>query len=471
MTIARRIAALCSVLVLFSALLGTVAIWSIRHIRERLNAVTEDSLPGVQLIARLDGLQLDLRGATLHHVATPDPKVKSVKDAQAEDLKRQAPVLIKDYQNTIQNPRDQQMFQPIRGLLDAYIRACERVRALSREGKTVEAMAVYDTEGDSSRKRLRIALKEQIDYKKASAAEIAASAESAAELGLVSTGCILALALLSGAILAFYVARGINVILRRSIQQLSQGALELKHAAAQFSSCSQSLAQGSSEQAASIEETSASTAQITAMSQKSMHSLASAAAMMEETDRNTNEANRTLVQMVTSMNEINASSENISKINRVIDEIAFQTNILALNAAVEAARAGEAGLGFAVVADEVRTLAQRSAEAARNTADLIEQSIRKSAEGKLNLDHVAAAIRCLTENTRKVRCLVDEVNVGAHEAATGIQLFSKAVSEIETVTQSTAAAAEENASASEQLHTQAESLNQVVKELHALVST
>jgi methyl-accepting chemotaxis protein len=200
-----------------------------------------------------------------------------------------------------------------------------------------------------------------------------------------------------------------------------------------------------------------------------MHSLASMTSVMEETDRNANEANRTLDRMVTSMTEITASSENISKINRTIDEIAFQTNILALNAAVEAARAGESGMGFAVVADEVRTLAQRSADAARSTAGLIEQSMHNSAEGKRNLDQVASAIQGLSANTRKVRTLVDEVNGGAGQQTQGIQQVSKAISQIGQVTQNAAAAAEESSSASEQLHAQAESLRTIVQELQALV--
>jgi methyl-accepting chemotaxis protein len=469
MTIGRKIAAACGVLVLFSALIGAVAVWSIRQIREQLSSVVEDSLPGVQVIGRLDSLQLDLRGATLHHVATPDPKVKAKEDAQSEALKKQGPGLLKEYEETIHKTRDRELFQGIPELLESYERACEKVRALSREGKSTEAMAVYDTEGTETRNQLKTALNEQIEYKKASANENAKSAESAASLGLLFTGCVLSLSVLCGGILGFYIVRGINNALRLTIQQLGQGAAELKNAAAQVSSASQTLAQGSSEQAASIEETSAATAEITAMSERGMQNLASAAAMMQETDRNATEANLTLDRMVTSMSEITASSQNISKINRVIDGIAFQTNILALNAAVEAARAGESGMGFAVVADEVRTLAQRSAEAARNTAGLIEQSIGKSAEGRQNLDRVATAIQGLTGNTRKVRSLVDEVNTGAKEQTAGIQQISRAVMQIETVTQTTAAAAEESASASEQLHAQAESLNTIVQELEALV--
>lgn len=469
MTIGRKITLACTVLVTFSAMLGTVATLSIHQIRDKLSVVVDDSLPGVYTIGRLDSLQLDLRGATLHHVATPDPKVKAVKDEQAQTLKNLAPGLLKEYQQTIRAPRDQEMFQRIPGFLDAYIRACEKVRALSRENKAAEAMAVYDTEGDSTRKQLRTALKEQIEYKRTAAAGHSKSAQDAASQGLFLTVLILSLALVSGGYLAFSIVRGINAALRQSIEQLASGAEQLSKAAAQVSASSQALAQGASEQAAAIEETSASTQEITASSQRNRKNLDSAAATMEQTERNTNEANLTLDRMVASMNEITSSSENISKINRVIDEIAFQTNILALNAAVEAARAGEAGMGFAVVADEVRTLAQRSAEAAKNTAGLIEQSIGKSAEGKLNLDRVATAIRGLTGNTRAVKALMDDVNSGSHQQAQAIHQISKSISDMEGVTQRTAAAAEQSASTSEELHAEAESLQNAVEQLSVLV--
>jgi methyl-accepting chemotaxis protein len=143
------------------------------------------------------------------------------------------------------------------------------------------------------------------------------------------------------------------------------------------------------------------------------------------------------------MNDINASSDRISKIIKVIDEIAFQTNILALNAAVEAARAGEAGMGFAVVADEVRNLAQRCAQAARDTAGMIEDSIAKSNDGKSKLDLVVTAIDSINESAAKVKHLVDQVSSGSVEQSRAIEQVAGAIVQMEKVTQSTAANAEQ----------------------------
>ena len=173
--------------------------------------------------------------------------------------------------------------------------------------------------------------------------------------------------------------------------------------------------------------------------------------------------------MITSMEEIGASSNKISKIIKVIDEIAFQTNILALNAAVEAARAGEAGMGFAVVAEEVRNLAQRSAQAAKDTASLIEDSILKSGEGSRKLGQVAGSIQAITDGAGKVKTLVDEVEASSKEQAQGIEQISKAIAQMDTVTQQTAANAEESASASEELNAQSQALMAVVDQLQTLV--
>jgi len=261
----------------------------------------------------------------------------------------------------------------------------------------------------------------------------------------------------------------INRALRQITAELAEGSGQVASAAAQVSSSGQALAQGSSEQAASLEETSASSEEITSMTRKNAENSKAASGIVNEAERNVGEANRTLDQMLTSMSEINTSSDKISKIIKVIDEIAFQTNILALNAAVEAARAGEAGMGFAVVADEVKSLAQRSAQAAKDTAALIEESITKSNEGSTKLDHVAKAITSITENAGKIKTLVDEVNLGSQEQARGMEQIAQAISQMEQVTQKTAANAEESASAGEELSAQAETLNDIVGRLGAMV--
>jgi methyl-accepting chemotaxis protein len=167
--------------------------------------------------------------------------------------------------------------------------------------------------------------------------------------------------------------------------------------------------------------------------------------------------------------EIHSQSDRISKIIKVIDGIAFQTNILALNAAVEAARAGEAGLGFAVVADEVRNLAQRCAQAAKDTATLIEESIAKSNDGKQRVDRVAAAIRTITGESAKVKILSDEVNLGSREQSRCIEQMGKAIAQMEAVTGNTAANAEESAAAAKELDAQSETLKDVAQRLTAMV--
>ena len=261
------------------------------------------------------------------------------------------------------------------------------------------------------------------------------------------------------------VARGINHL----IGGLNHGAEQVNAAAGQVAGASQQLAEGTSEQAASIEETSSSLEEMSSMTRRNADHAKQADALMKEANQVVGEANATMGRLTRSMDEIAKASEETSKIIKTIDEIAFQTNLLALNAAVEAARAGEAGAGFAVVADEVRNLAMRAAEAAKNTAELIEGTVKKVGDGNGQVKRTNEAFGKVAESASKVGALVGKIASASSEQAQGINQINTAVTEMDKVVQSTAASAEESASVSEEMNAQAERMKNMVAELVTIV--
>jgi methyl-accepting chemotaxis protein len=282
-------------------------------------------------------------------------------------------------------------------------------------------------------------------------------------------GFVLVVAIVAIAVVSGFVIRAVSGSLRSCAAGMGTGAEQIASAAGQVAAASESLAQQASSQAASLEETSATTGEISSMTKRNAENTRSATELVYLGEKSMGEANKRLEKMVHSMQEINSSSDKISRIIRVIEEIAFQTNILALNAAVEAARAGAAGMGFAVVADEVRNLAQRCSQAAHDTTALIEESITRATGGTADLDLVAKAIGEVAENFGKIKTLVEEVNLSSQEQAKGIEQVTQTMARMNRTTQQTAASAEQSAAAATQMSAQTQSMSDLIVSLRSMV--
>jgi len=257
--------------------------------------------------------------------------------------------------------------------------------------------------------------------------------------------------------------------LKKVIENIKKSAEQVTSATNQIFASSQSLAEGATEQAASLQETSSSLEEMASMARQNADNAQQANALSDEAKKDADNGSGAMGKMNSAINDIQNSSDETAKIIKVIDAIAFQTNLLALNAAVEAARAGEAGKGFAVVAEEVRNLAMRSAEAARNTSGLIDESVKNSKNGVDIAGEVGKVFGSIVESIGHTSGLVGEIAAASQEQARGIEQVNIAVGQMDSVTQTNAANAEESASASEELTAQAKYMNNIVEELSILV--
>ncbi len=244
--------------------------------------------------------------------------------------------------------------------------------------------------------------------------------------------------------------------------QINMATSQVDIGSRQLSEASQSLSLGASEQASSLEELTASVSQVATQTRQNADSAVKASNLAKHTLESVAQGNEKMGQMLNSMKEIGQSSASISKIIQVIDEIAFQTNILALNAAVEAARAGEYGKGFSVVAEEVRSLAARTAQAAKETTELIEASTQKTTAGVHSAEETAHRMAEISENIQQCTSLVENISHFSGEQATAISQIDQGLSQISSVVQTNSATAEESAASSEELSSQVSTLKQMV---------
>jgi methyl-accepting chemotaxis protein len=468
-TIGKRIIfGFATVLVLVVILAVTSAL-SLRSIRKSLVMVTEDSLPGITAIGEIDGLINEIQIDVLRHMLAAKAEDKKALEDGLDAKKQEIQKVMDEYEKTIHLDEDRLNFKKLQEARDNYVKARGPLLELSRAGKTQEMMEYNATTLRPTYKAYMAAcavlVKWNADYGRTGAAQI----EHTVSRANLMVTVLSVVAGVLGAAFAFFIVLGVNRVLSRVAGALDDGADQVASAAGQVSSSSQSLAEGASEQAASLEETSSSLEEMASMTKRNSEN-ASKASELGKCARHAAEKGATDMQaMSAAMSDIKTSSDDIAKIIKTIDEIAFQTNILALNAAVEAARAGEAGMGFAVVADEVRNLAQRSAQAAKETTAKIEGAITKTAQGVDISTKVEQALTDIVTQVRQVDELVAEVAGASKEQTQGITQVNTAVGQMDKVTQSNAANAEETAAAAEELNAQAETMKHSVAELLSLV--
>jgi hypothetical protein len=468
-TIAKRLIVGFGLATTITAGLGAFAGTRLYAVDTWSKRITQDALPGVALIGGIRYHNVMNLALVMEHSASGEKARADAIERQMAEHSAEASKLIQAYEKTIAQPRDRELF-------DLFLKARETNTAVrkqylefTRTHTAKENLDKFDTEMRPAFDAYLKAMNDLVVFNQQSGDTFGNAITATVTSGITWTvvGVLFAIVISGG--IALVIVRGTNTVLRDAVSALRTGAEQVVSAAGQVAGSAQTLSQGATEQAASLEETSASMEEMASMARRNADNTREAAGLMTQVDERVHESNAVLQAMVTSMGAIQESSNKVAKIIKTIDEIAFQTNILALNAAVEAARAGEAGMGFAVVADEVRSLAQRSAQAARDTASLIEESIERSKEGGTKVTEVAASIGAITESVTRVKGIVTEVREASHRQTQGIEQVAQAVTQMEKVTQSSAATAEESAAASEELNAQAESSMAVVHTLASLV--
>jgi methyl-accepting chemotaxis protein/methyl-accepting chemotaxis protein-1 (serine sensor receptor) len=469
-SIGKKLLAGFSGIVLTAIVTGVVALWAANTLNSQVDRLVGISGRSLQLAAEVRFLVADLKARERLVVIAAAKQEKTVMESETAQITAGYQRL----QTAVRELRQVSGAGVVRDRADGISTAMTAWSA--QWAKTAEFAVALQTldaadSTDAGRRYSDTAAQLAGEIGDTEAAEFASDRRSASTIYSTTR-----LAILVALVLAFamagvvaYVIRGINGTLSHSASQLRSASLQVLSAAGQVAGSAQALAHGVQQEAAALEETSASMDEVTSMNKNNAEHAEEAARLMAEADRAVTNANGVLTELVTSMDHIKESSRKVSHIIKTIDEIAFQTNILALNAAVEAARAGEAGMGFAVVADEVRNLAQRSAHAAKDTAGLIEESIARSERGTVRVEKVTASIREITASVTAVKQLIDQVSEASRQQAVGFSQVSKALTEMERLTQSNAAASEQSAAAGESLNHEARSSLDAVEQLEALV--
>ena len=468
-TISKRITLGFSILALLTLAVGLIGYANLRILKGDTHLLLSDSMPGTIYLSNTEINITEEYGLLERYVRTNDSAARAKIESRIAKDEDENAEMRRLYMAKIERAEDRDYFGSLAGPERKFADARDTLLQLARTSDNSKAANYMDSDFIPAYEAYIKALDGYVDLNSKMSGEIGNSVEKSVKSAANTILIAIIVAFAMTAVISKIIVANTNKVLNHVIDTIDGDSECVAAAAAQSAAASESLAEGASEQAASLEETSSSLEEIASMTASNAASAQQARALADEMHGLAGSSTGQMKEMQQAMDAIKESSAGISEIIKTIDEIAFQTNILALNAAVEAARAGEAGAGFAVVAEEVRNLAQRSAQSAKETSGKIEGAVRNSERGVEISAHVAESLSAIAKKTGEINDVVNSIANASEEQNKGIGQLTTAVQEMDKVTQTTASNAEETASASRELKTDAATLRETINELAGLV--
>jgi methyl-accepting chemotaxis protein len=472
-TIRSRIIAGFGAILVVAAGFGLYAVERLSRINTDASNIWKSNLPAMERASTLQkNIQLlgdKSSGLFTKEIMSPSDELRADFALQIQTNLAVMQQMAESYSGQVRDADERGLYSRFESAQLNYVSVFKRGMELCSSGRPQDAMELKEGELEPALTAFLQTANALEDFNQKRGETAAINIQSAVSSARTSVWIGLLAVLISAGVISMVIIMGTTKILTRVTLSLSEAAERLSETSALVSAGSHTVAQNCVQQAASLEEVNATLEEMTSISIKNSHHAETAASIAQQTHSTAGSGSKHMSDLDTAIQDINSASDDIAAIIKTIDSIAFQTNILALNAAVEAARAGEAGLGFAVVANEVRTLAQRSAQAAHETAERIQGTITKTARTAQLSRQLKDTFVEIVKNANEVNQLDQNVAGYSKEQADGIRQVTTAVSALEKTTQANAANSEESAATVEELHAQSSTLKQNINELQQLV--